>query len=133
MPVVALPGSSFTFKAGATPTDYTIQVRNMSINGAANVIDEFTLGPNQTTVATNTADSVDLDMLYDSDTGAYQALYTAYKALTPIEVEITQGTTGHKWTGDAMIVASLNLTADATATASFTCTLQGPLTAATQT
>ena len=132
MPVVALPGSSFTFKLGATPTDYTIQVRNLSINSSANVIDEFTLGPNQTTVATSTADSVDLDLLYDGDTGAYQALWTAYKALTPLQVIIAQGATGTKWTGAASIVKAMSLVADAQQTSSFTVTLQGPLVAATQ-
>ena len=132
MPVIALPGSSFTFKVGSTPTDYTIQVRNLTIDGTANVIDEFTLGPNQTTVATNTADAVSLDMLYDADTGAYQALWTAYKALTPLQVIIAQGTTGTKWTGANMIVATLNLSADAQQTSSFTCTLQGPLVASVQ-
>lgn len=130
MATTIISGSLFTFKAGSSPTDYSAQVRNGSIDGSANIITEYVLGPASATVGTSTEDTVSVDLLFDGDSGFYMALYTAYKALTALAVEITASTGAGKWTG-SLLVESLSTQFDAQNASSCTATLKGAVTFAT--
>lgn len=125
MPTTVISGSTFTVKAGAT--DYSAQVRNGSIDGSANIVTEYVLGPATAVSATSTEDTVSVDLLYDGDSGFYMALYTAYKAMTGLAVEITGGATTGKWTG-TLLVESLSASFDAQQAASCTATFRGVVT-----
>lgn len=132
MATTIIAGSTFTFKAGPTPTDYSAQVRNGSINGTANIVTEYVLGPASATTGTSTEDTVNVDLLFDGDSGFYLALYTAYKGLTPIAVEIAAGTTQGEWTG-TLLVESLSAEFDAQNASSCTATFKGNVTFAATT
>lgn len=122
----SIAGALFTVKAGATtPTDYSHQVMDGEISGSANIVDEFVLGPQQVTTATSTSDTVTINGLYDGSAGFYKALHDAYKALTPLDVEIAGGNL--KFAGD-LHVESLSLPFAAQDSSKFSCTLRGPLT-----
>ena len=105
MPVVVIAGALFTVKLEAG--DVSAQIKDGTIDRAINVINEKTLGPNTTPVATDVEDTVNINGLYDGASGGwYEAIWAASDTLSAIDVEITDGPGGQKWTG-ALMPASL--------------------------
>lgn len=122
----SIAGSSFTVKVAST--SYSAQIMDGEIAGSTNIVTEYTLGPNQIDTATSTTDTISINGLYDGSAGIYDALWTAYKGLVAVAVEITDGT-AKKFTG-TVAIESLNLPFGAEDSAKFSCSLRGPLTRA---
>lgn len=120
MPVTVIAGATFTVKVGAT--DFSAQIKDGSIARAVNVINEKTLGPNTTPVATDYEDTVTINGLHDNAAaGWYDVIWEAAEDLDAIAVEITDG--ARKWTGTLMpsnLSADFGAEASATSSATFT-------------
>lgn len=125
----SIAGAQFVVKLAST--EYSAQIMDGSIDGSTNIVTEFTLGPNQVDTATSTSDTVSINGLYDGASGIYDALWTAYKDLDAVVVEIKDGGS-KKFTG-SVVVESLNLPFGAQDSSKFNCSLRGPLTRASYT
>ena len=100
MPVTVIAGAEFTVKVGAS--DFTAQIKDGNIDRAVNVINEKTLGPNVTPVATDYEDTISINGLYDdAAAGWYDVIWEAAEDLTALAVEIVGGS--RKWTGTLMV------------------------------
>jgi hypothetical protein len=108
MPVTVIAGALFTVNLDGTPA--TVQIKNGTIDRAINVINEKTLGPNTTPVATDYEDTVTVNGLYDGgDAGWFNAVWDASETLAAIAVVITDGQSpAVSWTGDLMPSALSN-------------------------
>ena len=126
MPVTVIAGALFTVELDATAC--TVQIKNGSIARAVNVINEKTLGPNTTPVATDYEDVVTVNGLYDGgDVGWFNAVWDASETLTAVDVEITDGQTpATSWTG-ALMPSNLNDDFGAEASAESSVTFTGRL------
>ena len=120
----SISGALFTVKIGSTA--YSAQVMDGSIDGSTNVVEEFTLGPNQIVTATSTSTTVSINGLYDGSSGIYDALWTAFSGKTSVWVQLTDGTS-KQWAG-TVVIETLNVPFGAQDSSKFNCTLRGPLT-----
>jgi len=121
MPVTVIAGAKFTVELDTVAC--TVQIKDGTIDRTVNVINEKTLGPNTTPVATDYEDVVTVNGLYDGgDVGWFNAVWDASETLTAVDVEITDGQTpATTWTGALMPSAlSNNFGAEASAESSVT-------------
>jgi hypothetical protein len=119
---ISIAGAKFTVKSGTT--DYSSQIMDGEIAGSANIVDEFVLGPQQVTTATSTSETLTINGLYDGSAGMFKAMWDAYKALTPLSIEVV-GDDG-KWTG-SLHVESCAVPFSAQDSAKVALSLRGPL------
>jgi len=126
MPVQVIAGAKFTVELDTVSC--TVQVKDGTIDRAVNVINEKTLGPNTTPVATDYEDTVTINGLYDGgDAGWFNAVWDAAETLAAVAVEITDGQTPPTtWTGSLM-PSGLSNAFGAESSAESSCTFTGRL------
>lgn len=116
MTATSVPGSSCTFKIGATV--YSAQVTGYEISGESDLAPVKTLS-DKAYPKNDDNDTLNLSYLYDDESGLAGALWTAYKAGTSISIEAALGDSDY--TGSMYVTsASSSVTADGATTGSAT-------------
>jgi hypothetical protein len=114
MAVTSIVGSQFTFKLGSTA--YSEQVTGGGIDATPAIDRVKTLG-GVAYPQTDVVDTASVEFLYDEETGAYGALWTASRTGAALSVEIVGGDA--KWSGSCYATGvRLSYAADGVATAS---------------
>lgn len=114
MTATSVPGSSCTFKIGATV--YSAQVTGYDIQGDSDLAPIKTLS-DKAYPKNDDNDTLNLSYLYDDESGLAGALWTAYKSGDAISIEAALGDS--KYTGSMYLTsASSSVTADGATTGS---------------
>jgi hypothetical protein len=101
MTATSIPGSSCTFKIGATV--YSAQVTGYDISGDSDLAPIKTLS-DKAYPKNDDNDTLNLSYLYDDESGLAGALWTAYKAGTSLSIEAQLGDS--KYTGTMYVTAA---------------------------
>ncbi len=123
MAVTSVAGSAFTVTVASTA--YTSQITSGTIAVQNNFSMVDTLDDTAYTV-TRVKHEVNLEFLYDTETGLFGALQTAAAAGSAVSVTIVGGDA--KWTGTSMYVSALEGGFETTGPATASCTLIGAMT-----
>jgi hypothetical protein len=121
MPIASIRGNQFTVTIGST--DYSAQITEGTISRTGNAPVVKTLTG---TVANHTdnEESIDLSLLYDEDTGLYNALETASDGFNKVTFTIKGGDA--QWTGSAFVAGlSVQFQAEGLATCNVSLQVDG--------